>query len=205
MKRTQRRTPTELRQCRNELSGAARIAPLLALMSGDPVESAVAAARAQTALTHGSQIAGDAAEFLTRIVFAVLAGAPLRARIEQGASATYDELNVRAMLQRVEATRSLELAAAAKSLGLACRAASVPDIVMLLDRCGDRSRNGLIENANAAATMPGTCARHGARRDARQVAHPWTVASGTQSRAPPGRVFARPPPRATLPRMNSSR
>jgi ADP-ribosylglycohydrolase len=78
----------------NELGGAARIAPLLTLMSGDSVESAVAAARAQTALTHGSHIAGDAAEFLTRIVFALLAGAELRASIEQAASATYYELDV---------------------------------------------------------------------------------------------------------------
>ena len=134
----------------NELGGAARIAPLLALMSGDSVESAVAAARAQTALTHGSEIVGDAAEFLTRIVFALLAGAELRASIEQAASATYDELDVRAMVQRVEATRSLELAAAAKSLGLACPAPqALPTLLMLLDRCGDDFETALIENANA--------------------------------------------------------
>lgn len=150
MKHLNAGTPTEAASMSNELGGAARIAPLLALMSGDPVESAVAAARAQTALTHGSQIAGDAAEFLTRIVFAVLAGAQLRARIEQGASATYDELNVRAMLQRVEATRSLELAAAAKSLGLACPVPqALPTLLMLLDRCGDDFETALIENANA--------------------------------------------------------
>jgi ADP-ribosylglycohydrolase len=134
----------------NELGGAARIAPLLALMSGDSVECAVAAARAQTALTHGSHIAGDAAEFLTRIVFALLAGAELRASIEQAAGATYDELDVRAMLQRVEATRSLELAAAAKSLGLACPAPqALPTLLMLLDRCGDDFESALIENTNA--------------------------------------------------------
>jgi ADP-ribosylglycohydrolase len=134
----------------NELGGAARIAPLLALMSGDSVECAVAAARAQTALTHSSYIAGDAAEFLTRIVFALLAGAELRASIEQAAGATYDELDVRAMLQRVEATRSLELAAAAKSLGLACPAPqALPTLLMLLDRCGDDFEKALIENTNA--------------------------------------------------------
>ena len=43
----------------NELGGAARIAPLLALMSGGSAESALAEARAQTALTHGSQIASE--------------------------------------------------------------------------------------------------------------------------------------------------
>lgn len=72
----------------NELGGAARIAPLLALMSGGSTESAVAAARAQPALTHGSQIARDAAELLTRIVFALLAGAKLRASIERARRTT---------------------------------------------------------------------------------------------------------------------
>ena len=134
----------------NELGGAARIAPLLALMIGDSVECAVAATRAQTALTHGSHIAGDAAEFLTRIVFALLAGAELRASIEQAAGATYDELDVRAMLQRVEATRPLELATAAQSLGLACPAPqALPTLLMLLDRCGDDFETALIENTNA--------------------------------------------------------
>src|SRR3979490_1556720 len=49
--------------------GDARIAPLLATMANKPIGSVVAAARAQTALTHGSKAAGDAAEFLTRLVF----------------------------------------------------------------------------------------------------------------------------------------
>ncbi|HEY5777780.1 MAG TPA: ADP-ribosylglycohydrolase family protein [Terrimicrobiaceae bacterium] len=140
----------------NELGGAARIAPLLVLMSGDLVESSVAAARAQTALTHGSQIVGDAAEFLTRTVFALLAGVELRKSLEQAASAAYDELDVQAMLQRVDATRPLKIPAAAKSLGLACPAPqALPTLLMLLDRCGDDFETALIENTNAGGDNAG--------------------------------------------------
>jgi hypothetical protein len=54
------------------------------------------------------------------------------------------------MLRCVEATRSLELAAAAKSLGLACPAPqSLPTLLTLLERCGDDFEMALIENANA--------------------------------------------------------
>ncbi len=134
----------------NELGGAARIAPLLARMGGDSIERAVAAAREQTSLTHGATIAGDAAEFLTRIVFALLAGADVPMSIEAAATATYAELDVRAMLQRVEASLSLDTAAAAKSLGLACPAPqALPTLLMLLARYGHDLETALIENVNA--------------------------------------------------------
>lgn len=133
-----------------ELGGAARIAPLLAAMANDPVEDAIAAARAQTALTHGSKIAGDAAEFLTRIVFALLDGAELEAAINQAGAAEYAELNFREMQLRVEATKGLEIGAAAMELGLACPAPqALPTLLMLLEHCGDNFENAVIENVMA--------------------------------------------------------
>lgn len=141
---------TEAASKSNEFGGAARIAPLMALMAEGSVDAATAAARAQTALTHGSKIAVDAAEFLTRVVFALLEGAQLRAAIEHAAKGAYHELDARAMLHRVEGTRSLEIAAAAKSLGLACPAPqALPTLLMLLDRCGDDFETALIDNVMA--------------------------------------------------------
>lgn len=134
----------------DELGGAARIAPLLATMANKPIGSVVAAARAQTALTHGSKAAGDAAEFLTRLVFSLLDGATLRAAIDQAVSAAFDELDMRKVWIGVEATRSLEIAAAAKSLGLACPTPqALPTLLMLLDRCGDDFETAAIENVMA--------------------------------------------------------
>jgi ADP-ribosylglycohydrolase len=141
---------TEAGSNSKELGGASRIAPLLVAMSGGSVEPAVAAARVQTGLTHGSTIAGDAAELIARLVFALLAGAELAAAIEAAAAGTYDELDVPAVLQKVKETGSLETTAAAKSLGLACPAPqAVPTLFMLLDRCGGEFETALIENVMA--------------------------------------------------------
>jgi ADP-ribosylglycohydrolase len=133
-----------------ELGGAARIAPLLAAMAGEPVADAVDAARAQTGLTHGSKIAGDAAAFLTRLVFALLGGAGMDAAVGQAAGAAYDELDFAEIRQRVAAARRVSIGAAAESLGLACPTAqSLPTVLMLLDRCGDDFEDALIENTMA--------------------------------------------------------
>jgi ADP-ribosylglycohydrolase len=142
--------PREAASPSNELGGAARMAPLLAAMAGEPVEAVVAAARAQTGLTHGSQIAGDAAEFLARLVWALLADAGMEAAIGQAAAVSYAALDLPEIRQRVAATRKVGIAAAAKSLGLACPTAqALPAVLMLLDRCGDDFEDALIENTMA--------------------------------------------------------
>jgi ADP-ribosylglycohydrolase len=134
----------------NELGGAARIAALLATLANGPFEDAIAAARAQTGLTHGSKIANDAAEFLARLVFALLRGTDVEGAISDAAGASYEELDLTEIRQRVEATRSLAIAAAAESLGLACPTPkALPTILMLLDRCGDDFEKALIENTMA--------------------------------------------------------
>lgn len=134
----------------NELAGAARIAPLLAWMAGGPLDAAIAAARAQTALTHGAPIAGDAAEFLTRLVFAALAGDVLPAALEKAASGNYAELNLGQVRRRVEEVRGQDAGAATKELGLACSVPqALPTVVLLLDRGGEGCEEALIENVMA--------------------------------------------------------
>ena len=57
----------------NDLAGAARIAPLVYLLRDDP-EALAAAARAQTAMTHGDLLTIDSAEFFARAACRILGG-----------------------------------------------------------------------------------------------------------------------------------
>jgi ADP-ribosylglycohydrolase len=131
----------------NELGGAARTAPLLVALSGAPVEEAVAAARTQTALTHGAPLAGDAAEFLTRACWALLAGAEIAAALATaGADGSYAELDAAALLARVAATDGQELGVAAETLGLSCPTPKALPTTMLLLRRDLNLEEGLIDN-----------------------------------------------------------
>jgi len=68
-----------------ELSGAARIAPLVFLYHKDP-EALVKAARAQTQMTHNNPMVIDSAEFFARVCCKVLDGtAPTKAMTEVAA------------------------------------------------------------------------------------------------------------------------
>ena len=61
----------------NDLAGAARIAPLVYLLRDDP-ETLAAAARTQTAMTHGDPLTIDAAEFFARAACGYSGGKPPR-------------------------------------------------------------------------------------------------------------------------------
>jgi ADP-ribosylglycohydrolase len=65
-----------------DLSGAARIAPLVFLYHKDP-EALVKAARTQTQMTHNSPLVLDSAEFFARVCYEVLEGlSPVKAMTE---------------------------------------------------------------------------------------------------------------------------
>lgn len=130
-----------------ELGGAARIAPLLAFLANEPLDSQIAAARDQTGLTHGAPIALDAAEFLTRTVYAILDGAEISAALEKAARASYDTLTPKEYLARVSETSALDIKAAADELGLACPAdQALPTVIALLSRYSEDVETALIEN-----------------------------------------------------------
>jgi ADP-ribosylglycohydrolase len=142
--------PAEAASHSNELGGAVRIAPLVALMADAPADMIVAAARNQTAITHSAKITGDAAEFIARMTAALLRGATLREALEEAFAANYDELDPADLRTRVEAVRSLDIKAAAKALGLACPAPqALPTLLLILERLGDNLEHALIENVMA--------------------------------------------------------
>ena len=67
----------------NDLAGASRLAPLLDLKLG--LDDAIVASRAQTALTHGDLGVQDAAEFFTRVVYAIIDGATIAVALDRAA------------------------------------------------------------------------------------------------------------------------
>jgi ADP-ribosylglycohydrolase len=67
--------PLESGSLSNDLSGAARIAPLIYSLKGD-LDGLVDACRLQTAMTHSNALTIEASEFLARVCFLVLQGSP---------------------------------------------------------------------------------------------------------------------------------
>lgn len=104
----------------SDLGGAVRLAPLLVAMAAAPEATVVAAAQAQTGLTHRDPAVLDAAAFLVRAVRALLADASLPAALKQAAEAPYEALPVRAALQAAETAATSDPTAAVHALGAAC-------------------------------------------------------------------------------------
>ena len=77
----------------NELSGAIRIAPLAALYSQD-LAGLVAAARAQTAMTHRDPLTVDCSEFFARLLFHILKGARPSDAMEKTAAERFTGLPI---------------------------------------------------------------------------------------------------------------
>jgi ADP-ribosylglycohydrolase len=114
-----RKTEGKAPSTSSDLGGAARIASILDL--GLELEDAVAAVRAQTALTHGDAAAADAAEFFTRAAYAVDGGEifedALDTAVGQGA---YAKLDVVAHLETARELRDENFPIVAEEIGQAC-------------------------------------------------------------------------------------
>lgn len=133
-----------------ELGGAARIAPLLVAMAHEPVEARVNAARRQTALTHASPIAIDAAEFLTRVTDGVLEGKGVKASVEQASEADYAALPMEEICRKVKKVKAHGIRAAAEELGQACPTdQALPTLLALLAKYPNDLETAFIENVMA--------------------------------------------------------
>jgi ADP-ribosylglycohydrolase len=128
----------------SDLAGAARIAPLFAV-HGD-LAPLVAAARAQTAVTHGDPRVTDAAEFFARAAFAVGEGAELAEAFEEAAFFPYVALPASDWLM-VARHASANLANHAAALGLGCDIAGAFPITLALALCHEDPVEALSANA----------------------------------------------------------
>jgi ADP-ribosylglycohydrolase len=133
-----------------ELGGASRLAPVLVALRNEEAPVILAAARAQTALTHATPVVLDAAEFLTRSVFLLMRGVSIPSALQAAAGFPYKALTAEAYLRRAEETRSLSTPEAVKELGQSCgMEKAFPSMLAILLRHGDDPETALIENVMA--------------------------------------------------------
>lgn len=132
----------------DDLAGASRFAPIMDLKVPD--EEKVAAARAQTGLTHGDPVVADAAEFFARATLAVEKGATFREGFERACDdGAYTSLPVREHLEKV-LTLGDEVLAVASELGLTCHTSEAfPLALYLLLRPGATFESAMSENGLA--------------------------------------------------------
>lgn len=103
----------------SDLGGAARIAPIMDLELA--VEDAVAAARAQTAMTHGDPAVADAAEFFIRAAYAVKGGAVFEEALDAAAEeGRFAKLDVEEHMEAARALRDDNFPSVAEGIGQAC-------------------------------------------------------------------------------------
>ncbi|MCE0498250.1 MAG: ADP-ribosylglycohydrolase family protein [Methylacidiphilales bacterium] len=133
-----------------ELGGAARIAPLLAALRNEDAPTIIAAARAQTALTHATPAAVDAAEFIARTVFLLMRGVTVSSALPMAATLPYKALRAEDLLRRAQETGALSTAKAVEQLGASCPLdKALPSVFAILLRHGDNFEEALVENVMA--------------------------------------------------------
>jgi len=134
-----------------ELGGPARIGPLLLALRGEETPTIVGAVRAQTALTHNSPIALDAAELLARTVLLLGRGVSIPTALRTTtADVNYRALPAGEYLRQAEEAARLPVAEAVEQLGQSCPLEkALPAVFAILLRHGDDVETALVENVMA--------------------------------------------------------
>ncbi len=134
----------------NDLAGASRIAPLVALLADRPLSERIAAAREQTQMTHGDAGVVDAAEYFVRVVDAGLSGDSIADALEAAARAEYESLDARGMLEKAREHSTLDALEAGSKLGLTCHLPEAfPLTLSYLLKFADEPLEGLSANVLA--------------------------------------------------------
>lgn len=150
------RPPEQTGAATNDFAGAARMAPLLAVLGNDE-EGLVNAARAQTLMTHGSPVIADGAEFMARSTAALLRGNDMRAAFDHAARARYAALPAEDWLAFADMSLSEETPAAIARFGQSCgmQGAFLGVVHIALKHEADPA-TGLVDNVMAGGD---SCAR----------------------------------------------
>lgn len=161
-----------------DMGGAARFAPVMALLAERPLEERIGVAKAQAALTHRGPGVDECAEFGCRAVDAALHGAGVEESLRHAASAEYTELDMDRLLSRARNRLDRPPWEAVHELGPACElpGALLSSFLILLEFPGS------VEEALAANAMAGgdsasrgllIGALTGAARGVEAVPGPW--------------------------------
>jgi putative redox protein len=135
----------------DDLAGAARLAPLLVPLADGDEDDFVAAARAQTALSHGDPALLEAGDFFARLLFAVSHGASVEDGLSRALDHAYDAFDGRGHLDAARAQlASASPAAVVAEFGAHCHVpGAVPSTLYLLLKFGHSLEEALVENAMA--------------------------------------------------------
>ena len=133
-----------------DIAGAARIAPLF-LLKWDDDDALLAAVRAQTRFTHGDPSVIEAAEFFTRVVFALRRGSGMQDAMENTMKLRWNSLAADGFENAVESAASPEAdSTELHRHGLSCHTEdALPAICHLLLRHWEDPATALIENTSA--------------------------------------------------------
>lgn len=145
------RPPERAASSSNDISGAARVAPLL-LLKWDSTDALLAAVRAQTAFTHGDPAVVEAAEFFARVTLAVQAGTAISAALNSVAALPHwKDIPADWFISASHSNASAESdSGAAKAHGLTCHIPEAfPAICHLLLRHPDDVVTALTVNVEA--------------------------------------------------------
>lgn len=139
----------------NDLSGAARIAPLVFALHKDE-DSLVRAARIQTMLTHADSLAVDAAEFLARTTLAVLRGQRPSAAMDFVARDVFGGTELEGLVTKGMDMSSDDVLHAVKALGQDCHTPhALPAVVRIVCALEHDLKEALVTNVMAGGDSAG--------------------------------------------------
>ncbi len=139
----------------NDLSGAARIAPLILCYRND-LDGLVNAARAQTQMTHTDPLTVDSAEFFARVAWNVLMGETPLAAIRKVSRDRFSDSRISEWTEQGLASRSGESVPAVTSFGQSCHTPEAfPGVIHLITKYENDLQEALIQSLMAGGDSAG--------------------------------------------------
>ncbi len=133
----------------DDLGGAARIAPIVYRYAND-MESAIQAARHQTALTHNNSAVLDSAEFFVRLAFRALAGEKPSAAISHLLEDQFQDTDITDALSLGLASQDKDTRTIIAEFGQMCSVeAALPGTIHLITKYENDFKEALVENVMA--------------------------------------------------------
>jgi ADP-ribosylglycohydrolase len=133
----------------NDLSGAARIAPLVYCLGQDE-EGLVLAARTQTDMTHRDSLTVDASGFFARVAFRVLNGMRPVTALEEVSSTFYKGLRLQLWANKGIESCPSESVQTIKTFGQDCHTPDAfPSVIHLICRYENDLKEALVQNVMA--------------------------------------------------------
>jgi ADP-ribosylglycohydrolase len=129
----------------NDIAGASRIAPLVAMLHHDE-EGLVAAARMQTAMTHTDSLTVDASGFFARVCAVVLEGSSPGKALRDVALRHFMGTPLQQWVEKGTESRGKESAEVIKAFGQSCHTPEAfPGVIHLIARYEDDLKEALVQ------------------------------------------------------------